>query len=122
MDFLPTLAALRTIAPGHPLSYSGLAAAAGRASIRVTLASPPDAGAERLVSVHATARGAVPVLRLLPPEGPGAAHAPVLERHPGVREAAVVGAPASEQAAASPRAATARGVRLRFIGYSSVKG
>ena len=89
--------ALRALASGRPWTVlvtadtdelaaergAALAAAAGLPAVRVTLASPPDAGAERLVSVHATARGAVPVLRLLPPEGPGAAHAPVLARHPG---------------------------------------
>ena len=89
--------ALRALASGRPWTVlvtadtdelaaergAALAAAAGLAALRVSLASPPDAGAERLVSVHATARGAVPVLRLLAPEGPGAAHAPALERHPG---------------------------------------
>ena len=89
--------ALRALASGRPWTVlvtadtdplaaergAALAAAAGLASIRVSIPSPAPADAERLVSLHATVRGAVPVIRLLPPEGPGAAQVPAFERHPG---------------------------------------
>lgn len=62
---------------------SVLAAAAGADAFRVHLVADAAGDAGRLVSVHAVARGAVPVVRLVPPDGPGAARVPAFARHPG---------------------------------------
>jgi hypothetical protein len=62
---------------------AALVAAAGAAPLRVTWGAAPAAEAERHLSVHAVARGLVPVLRVPPAEGPGGADAPELAHHPG---------------------------------------
>lgn len=62
---------------------AALVAAAGWEAMRVLLPAAPTPELERLVSVHAVARGAVPVLRVAAPEGSGAATAPELAGHPG---------------------------------------
>ncbi len=62
---------------------AALVAAAGGEPLRVLLPAAPSPELERLVSVHAVARGAVPVLRVAAPEGPGAPQAPEMAGHPG---------------------------------------
>jgi hypothetical protein len=86
------LAALRTTAPRLVLVLAeSEEAALGRAAALVAEAGllgvcvAPPAGreeAERLVAVHALARGAVPILRLAPPDGPGQSVAPELTSYP----------------------------------------
>jgi len=89
--------ALRALSSGQPWTVlvtadadeladergAALAAAAGVEAVRITLSAAAEAEAERLLSVHAAARGSVPIVRLLPPEGPGASRVPAFERHPG---------------------------------------
>ncbi|HEX7242972.1 MAG TPA: ATP-binding protein [Longimicrobiaceae bacterium] len=62
---------------------SALVAAAGEEPARVLLPATAGAELERLVSVHCVARGLVPVVRVAPGEGPGGAHVPAFEAHPG---------------------------------------
>jgi len=62
---------------------AALAAFAGAEPVCAILPTPAPAQAEHLLSVHAAARGRVPVVRLLAPEGPGAARAPAFAHHPG---------------------------------------
>ncbi|MEW5928564.1 MAG: ATP-binding protein [Gemmatimonadota bacterium] len=62
---------------------AALVAAAGAEPVRLVLPAAAAPELERLVSVHAVARGTVPVLRMAEPEGPGAPQVPELAGHPG---------------------------------------
>jgi ATP-dependent 26S proteasome regulatory subunit len=62
---------------------AALVAAAGGEPARILLPARPTPELERLVSLHAVARGVVPVVRLAAAEGPGAPEAPVFAGHPG---------------------------------------
>jgi hypothetical protein len=60
-----------------------LVAAAGAEPVRIILPAAPSVGVECLVSIHALARGVVPVLRITPAEGPVSPRAPEFSEHPG---------------------------------------
>lgn len=62
---------------------AALVAAAGGDPLRLVFPAAPSADVERLASVHAVVRGMIPVLRVLPGDGPGAPEAPALSAHPG---------------------------------------
>jgi hypothetical protein len=62
---------------------AALAAAAGAAPLRVSWSPAAGAEAERQLSVHAVARGRVPVVLVGPGDGPGVPEAPRLHLHPG---------------------------------------
>jgi hypothetical protein len=60
-----------------------LTEAAGRTAAGVAFPAGGVAGLERLIGVHALARGAIPVLRLTHVDGPTASEAPSFGRFPG---------------------------------------
>ncbi|HEV7589224.1 MAG TPA: ATP-binding protein [Longimicrobium sp.] len=92
-----TAAALHALASGEPWTVlvtadndelalaRGAALAARAGATAAVFVLPADAGVdlERLLSVHAAARGAVPVVRVAAGEGPGGAEAPAFATHPG---------------------------------------
>ncbi len=73
-------------ADGEEVAVHRAAALCAGAGLRyVRFAFPAGGGAEleRQVSLHALARGAVPVVRISAPEGPGAVEVPSFAGHPG---------------------------------------
>jgi hypothetical protein len=62
---------------------AALVAAAGGEPVRVLLPARSTRELERLVSLHAVARGVVPVVRMAAWDGPGAPEAPGFAGHPG---------------------------------------
>jgi hypothetical protein len=62
---------------------AALVVATGAAPVRFVLPGSASAGLERLVSVHAVARGVVPVIRIAASEGSGSSAAPEFAEHPG---------------------------------------
>jgi hypothetical protein len=90
-------AALEVLASGQPWSVlvsadsdelaqqraTALVAAAGAEPLRLVLPAQTPPELERTASVHAVARGMVPVLRVQGGDGPGAPEAPEMATHPG---------------------------------------
>jgi hypothetical protein len=93
----PTRAAVASLRHGHDCTVlvtaaddeiacaraSALAAEAGVAAVVLSAAGPLGDEQERLLALHAVARGVVPILSVPPAEAPGSALLPRCKQHPG---------------------------------------